>query len=71
MKRLALIFCSCATLNTAGMTDHCRRLYDACLNACPSAPAPPPGPVINNTAPAQVDVARCTNDCNERARSCK
>lgn len=72
MRWLVLLALSgCATLNTAGMSEHCRRLYDACLNTCPSSlPAPPVGTNLTTVSP-QFDVASCTNDCNERARACK
>ena len=38
-----LMLSSCATLNTAGMSESCRNLYNACLNTCPTAnPRVPP-----------------------------
>lgn len=75
MKK-ALLFlglAGCATLNTMGMSESCKRLYDACLNTCPGATA------AAQTHPAfrsdkaswQTDVAACTSDCNERGRNCK
>jgi hypothetical protein len=63
---LLLLLASCATLNTAGMSAPCRDLYNACLNTCPTAnPRVPP-----SQSSMQIDVAACTNDCNEKARSC-
>jgi hypothetical protein len=62
---------SCATLNTAGMSETCRNLYNACLNACPNpSTRAPPGPTITTISP-QADVAGCVNDCNERAKKCE
>ena len=50
------------------VTDHG---YNACLNACPSSnPRTPPGGTIT-TQSLQMDVAGCTNDCNDRARQCQ
>ncbi len=65
---LLLLISGCATINTAGMSESCKRLYDACLNTCPGAvPGVPPPP----TTELQIDVAACTNDCNERAKKCQ
>jgi hypothetical protein len=69
MKRLALLFASCATLNTAGMSDSCRRLYDACLSACPGAA--PGSPPITPGPNLQIEVAACTQACNDRAKQCQ
>lgn len=65
-----LVFASCATLNTAGMSEHCKRLYDACLNTCPTA-LPPMNPTGTSNTNIQIDVAACTSDCNDRARRCQ
>lgn len=67
-----LLLSACATLNTAGMSEACKSAYNACLNGCPDAPrqgalTPTPKPPSD----LQIDVAACTNDCNERARKCK
>ncbi|MBL8910836.1 MAG: hypothetical protein JNM17_09060 [Archangium sp.] len=73
---------SCATLNTANMSEPCRNLYNACLNACPAANARAPGAVPGNPAPyqpgrnpngisTQENVARCVSDCNDTAKSCQ
>ncbi len=70
---LLLLLTSCATLDSSRLRDDCRRLYDICLNACPTADANrrvPPGPSINSTQP-MTDVAQCTNQCNEQARRCE
>lgn len=68
---LAVLLASCATLNTANMSESCRNLYNACLNTCPSSnPRTPPGQAIT-TQSLQMDVASCTNACNDRARSCQ
>lgn len=65
---LAVAAAGCATLNTSGMSEHCRRLYNACLNNCPNASTPGPEVISPDW---RVDVAGCTNDCNERARTCR
>jgi hypothetical protein len=73
---------SCATLNTANMSEPCRNLYNACLNACPSSNPRTPGAVSGNpqtnypgpnitTVNAQTDVAACVNACNETAKKCQ
>lgn len=68
------LLASCATLNTSGMSDSCRALYNACLNSCPSADVnrrvPPGGTAMPTTQP-MTDVAHCTNQCNEQARKCE
>lgn len=64
---LLAVLGGCATLNTAGMSESCRRLYDACLNTCPGATRGGPPP----TGDLQIEVAACTNDCNERAKKCQ
>lgn len=62
MKWLLLLALSgCAPLNTLGMSEHCRRLYDACLNGCPRPPAG------TQSSALQFEIAACTRACNERA----
>jgi hypothetical protein len=75
MRALAavLLLCGCATLNTAGMSEHCKTLYNACLNGCPDAarpgnPNPPPTAVQTDINP---QIASCTDACNRQARLCK
>jgi len=67
---LLLLVVSCATLNTAGMSEACKRSYDACLNTCPGAQQPG-APNTRMMSDLQIDVAACTNECNERAKTCK
>ena len=64
---LVVLLSGCATINTAGMSESCKRLYDACLNTCPGAARGGPPPTSN----LQIEVAACTNDCNERAKKCQ
>lgn len=75
-----LSLASCATLNTSGMSDSCRTAYNICLNQCPSAQAGARRPLDNQNGPAarwdttqplMVDVASCTNKCNEGAKLCR
>ncbi len=68
MKRVIVIvlFSSCATLNTMGMTPACRDLYNACLNTCPQAPAAAPGQLTD----LHIDTAACTDRCNSEAKRC-
>ncbi len=70
---LLLLLAGCATLNTAGMTEACKSSYNACLNSCPDAPRQGglDSPIARPPADLQIDVASCTNACNERARNCK
>ena len=70
---LLLALARCATINTTGMSESCKRLYDACLNTCPGAtPAAQTHPAFRSDKPSsQIDVAACTSDCNERGRNCK
>ncbi len=77
---LLVLFASCATLNTSGMSDSCRTLYNACLNRCPSAQTASRRPIENPNGPAartdssralMVDVASCTNTCNDEAKTCR
>ena len=66
----AVLFPSCATLDTAHMSAACRDSYNACLNTCPGAsPRTPPGRPLSSQS-LQIDVAACTNACNDRARGC-
>lgn len=67
MLALAVLGGGCATLNTSGMTEHCRRLYDACLNSCPSSASPGPAQLPE----WRMDVASCTDDCNKQAKKCQ
>lgn len=74
---LVLVLCSCATLNTAGMSEQCRDLYNACLNRCPQPPrvegsnleslskAPVGGPALD------IGTASCTRQCNDDQKSCQ
>jgi hypothetical protein len=57
---------ACAPLFLAGKSEHCRRMYDSCLNGCPQ---PPPN-VDPYTKDLQIDVASCTQQCNTQAQSC-
>ena len=55
------------------MSDHCRFQYNACLSRCPTATPNPAGDTAPHAAPQQdqLDVAHCTQACNEQAQSCK
>ena len=64
---LLLASTGCAPLFLAGRSEQCRRNYDACLNGCPQPAQTQPG----HTADLQIDVASCTNQCNEKAQSCR
>ena len=44
---LVVLLSGCATINTAGMSESCKRLYDACLNTCPGAARGGPPPTSN------------------------
>lgn len=69
---LLLALAGCASLNTMGMSESCKRLYDACLNTCPGATkAAQTSSGFRSDPSWQVDVASCTSDCNERGRNCK
>ena len=57
----------CAPLFLAGKSESCRRLYDSCLNGCPQ----PRKDTDPYTHELQMDVAACTEQCNEQARACK
>jgi hypothetical protein len=65
---LVLGLCGCATLNTAGMSESCKRLYDACLNTCPGASRD--GRPVQGSL-TQMEIAACTDRCNEQARRCQ
>lgn len=69
----ALLLCSCATLSTAGMSEHCRLAYNACLNACPDAgrPGNAEPPITAVQADVNPRIASCTYSCNQQASSCK
>ncbi|MEW6432662.1 MAG: hypothetical protein AB1730_14255 [Myxococcota bacterium] len=68
----AVLGWGCATLNTSGMSEHCKRLYDACLDSCAkSRPPPLPTQSVGNNMNWQIDVASCTDGCNKRAKSCQ
>jgi hypothetical protein len=70
-----LLLCSCAALNTMGMSESCKNQYNACLNGCPDAarmgsPEPPPtAPGTNHDLNPQI--ASCTDACNKAANNCK
>jgi hypothetical protein len=57
---------SCAPLHLVGKSEHCRKMYDACLNGCPR-PAQNTDPYTHEL---QMDVAQCTLACNEQAKRC-
>jgi hypothetical protein len=67
---------SCATLNTASMSEPCRNQYNACLDNCqPPGPASnriPEGPPPNgpNVGELDFDTPSCVLDCNEQAKRC-
>jgi hypothetical protein len=67
LTAVLLVSASCATLNTAGMSEPCRTLYNLCLNNCPSAAPPPPG----QDPSTQIEVASCVAGCNERSKACR
>lgn len=66
----AVLGCGCATLNTSGMSEHCKRMYDACLDACAKSQVPRPPPPSGNDMNWKIEVASCTDDCNRQAKSC-
>ena len=70
---LVLALSGCATLNTAGMSEHCKALYNACLNTCPGAQREGRQEPNIRRLPnsAEVDTAQCVNRCNEQGRACK
>lgn len=80
MKRaLLLLLTSCATLNTDAMSEGCRAVYNRCLNQCPSAQSSTRRPAENPNGPQarfdsqqslMVDVAACTQTCNDDAKLC-
>ncbi|HUJ26635.1 MAG TPA: hypothetical protein VLW85_11495 [Myxococcales bacterium] len=55
------------------MTEPCRQQYNACLSRCPTATPNPAGDANPHLVPQQeqLDVAHCTQACNEQAKSCK
>jgi hypothetical protein len=71
---LLLALAACAPLNASTMSERCRGVYDACLNACPKpqqlppgTPTPPPSLATN----WQADIASCTDSCNKQSQSCR
>lgn len=68
-----LLLCSCATLNTAGMSAPCKAAYNSCLNACPDAARPgnPDPPVTAVQDDVNPRIASCTYSCNQQASKCK
>lgn len=71
MRKLLFLLAlgSCATLNTWGMSERCKDLYNACLNGCPNPGARGNPPATGNDW--QINVAECTDRCNKQAKSCK
>ena len=84
---LALIS-SRAAVDQSRLSEPCRALYNACLNACPQGNgrtrgtgtlSGPTGDAINtqygtprgNNTNLQIDVAQCTNRCNEEVKDCR
>lgn len=72
-RRLSLLLVgaglACAPLRLTGKSEHCQRMYDACLNACPQPPrADPIAPKYNDL---QIDIAACTDRCNQDAKKCQ
>lgn len=68
--RLGLLLCAsllggCAPLNPLTMREPCRTLYNECLNGCQKTTPPRSGPTE-----WQIDLASCTNRCNDQARAC-
>ncbi|MEW5742393.1 MAG: hypothetical protein AB1938_25980 [Myxococcota bacterium] len=63
----------CATLNTAGMSEHCRNMYNACLDVCAKSRLPPTAQPqqLGNSSNWQMEVAQCTDGCNKQAKSCQ
>ncbi len=73
-----LALCGCATLNTSGMSETCKGLYNACLNSCPQQINRVAGTDLNSLSRAPVGgphldpgTASCTNGCNEDQKTCK
>jgi hypothetical protein len=71
----AVAILGCAPLNPATLPDACRSPYNSCLNSCQRPQPPPRGDPSPTTwhlvDDEQVGIASCTNDCNERAKSCQ
>jgi hypothetical protein len=75
---VVLLLCSCAALNTMGMSEVCKNRYNSCLDSCPearrAAGGPPPmsnaPPVDGSDRHLQISVAQCTEQCNAQAKSC-
>ncbi len=79
-KLLPLLLLSCATLDSATMKEPCAVAYNACLNRCPSADSrsrrpeePQTGPEsrTDTLRPLMIDVASCTQGCNDEAKECQ
>jgi hypothetical protein len=72
MRRLALVLAvsSCATLDTSGMSESCRNLYNGCLDRCADANARSPSqrlqraqpPAASGATAAAVDAAESQYD---------
>ncbi len=78
MKRLLpLLLLSCAPLDAVTLKESCATAYNACLNRCPSAettrrakePRVRTEPL--RMPPAMIDVAACTQRCNDEAQACE
>ena len=75
---VTLLISACATLNTSGMSEQCRDLYNACLNSCPQASRRAPTSDFDRVSQSSPSgpgldpgTAKCTNDCNDLAKSCE
>jgi len=67
----AVVVSGCATLNTANMSEPCARMYNDCLNVCERSRLPSSAPrTAGGSQDWQIEVARCTDDCNKQAKSC-
>ena len=56
----------CAPLNTLTMREPCQAVYNECLNGCQRT-----APKQTSPTDWQIDVAACTNRCNDQARACR
>ena len=77
----------CATVDQSRLSESCRSLYNACLNACPtngrstrpSGVTGPSGDAISQSGGAtqgnnnnfQIDTAACTKRCNDDVKDCR
>jgi hypothetical protein len=75
---ISLALWGCAALNTATMSGSCRDAYNACLNVCPSGNSSGSnsgllniGPGGVGLSPLQTELARCTERCNQQAKTCQ